>query len=444
MANTKKVFVMMSFEKTFDWVYDDLIRPPFEDAGYDVVRADDITSQQNIIKSIIIGIHDADLIIADLSGLNANVFYELGIAHAKGKNVVLLSHDLANAPFNLRSYNIIGYEPRGSNFDYAKRRLLEIATDTDGAIAFGSPVSDFWPQRKSTGRTDSRRSDDLDDEDADGDSEDISGPRQRARESEPQKDAEENLHEDGPGTLDLALQIADSSEDGKKILEAIGVEIVALGEEARSLTPEVENLTKRKDARGLSTLFRRFSEFLNKKGDVINDLVVEFRAVWDASSNAMRTYFFHPDVDQASRTTALREVHQLSQGGASARDGVSGFISALRRMPNIERRFTKAKRRLVRVLEAFLVTITDVAALETRMIHIDQQMAREEKKTKVKVMLKADFKREVLRLWRQHKESSPDADAFSWWTRTIDARPNLTYRRRSNTDLWQVVQGWLQ
>ena len=333
----------MPFEKAFDWVYDDMIRPPFEDAGYDIVRADDITSQQNIIKSIVVGIHDADLIVADLSGLNANVFYELGIAHAKGKDVVLLSQDLANAPFNLRSYNIIGYEPRGSNFDYAKRRLVEIATDTDGTIAFGSPVSDFWPQPEPNGRTDSRRSDDRGEEDDDGNSDDEAEGREPLREPEPTEGSERNSDEDGPGTLDLAVQITDSSEDGKKILEAISTEIVALGEKANSLTPQVEVFAKRKDVRGLTALLQRFGAFLDEKGGIIDGLVVRFRAVWDTSSNAMRTYFFHPDVDKAARRTALDDVHQLSQGGESARDGVSGFITVLRQMPNVERRFTKAK-----------------------------------------------------------------------------------------------------
>ena len=444
MANTKNVFVMMPFGKTFDWVYDDLIRPPFEDAGHDVVRADDITSQQNIIKSIIIGIYEADIIVADLSGLNANVFYELGIAHAKGTNVVLMSQDLANAPFNLRSYNIIGYEPRGSNFDYAKRRLQEIATDTNGAIAFGSPVSDFWPQRKPSGRPDSKRSDDPADEDTDGDSDDARNQQQQPEKAETEggsKDSSDEPDEDGPGTLDLAVQIADSSEDGKKILEAISAEIVALGEEARSLTPQVEMLTKRKDARGLTTFFRRYGNFLDDKGSIINDLVVRFRAVWDTSSNAMRTYFFHPDVDKSARKTALKEVRQLSEGGGSAREGVSGFIFVLRGMPNVERRFTRAKRRLVKILEAFVAIIADVAALEERIIHIDRQMAKEKGTT---IMLKAEFKREVLKLWQAHKRSSPNADPLLWWTQTMDARPDLTYRRRSNTDLWQVLQGWLK
>ncbi len=395
----------MPFEKAFDWVYDDMIRPPFEDAGYDIVRADDITSQQNIIKSIVVGIHDADLIVADLSGLNANVFYELGIAHAKGKDVVLLSQDLANAPFNLRSYNIIGYEPRGSNFDYAKRRLVEIATDTDGTIAFGSPVSDFWPQPEPNGRTDSRRSDDRGEEDDDGNSDDEAEGREPLREPEPTEGSERNSDEDGPGTLDLAVQITDSSEDGKKILEAISTEIVALGEKANSLTPQVEVFAKRKDVRGLTALLQRFGAFLDEKGGIIDGLVVRFRAVWDTSSNAMRTYFFHPDVDKAARRTALDDVHQLSQGGESARDGVSGFITVLRQMPNVERRFTKAKRRLVKVLQAFLVIATDMAALEDRLVHIDQWVTRDRERKRTKIMLKAEFKREVLRVVARTQES---------------------------------------
>lgn len=69
----------MPFDKEFDEVYTDLIKPAFGAVGYNVKRADDIVSQQNILKDIVRSIAKADLIIADLTSLNANVFYELGM-----------------------------------------------------------------------------------------------------------------------------------------------------------------------------------------------------------------------------------------------------------------------------------------------------------------------------------------------------------------------------
>ncbi|GAI12942.1 unnamed protein product, partial [marine sediment metagenome] len=71
----------MPFDLEFDWIFNDLIKLALEEVGYDVKRADSILNQQNILKDVVRGIAEADLVVADLTGLNPNVFYEIGIAH---------------------------------------------------------------------------------------------------------------------------------------------------------------------------------------------------------------------------------------------------------------------------------------------------------------------------------------------------------------------------
>ena len=84
----QRVFVIMPFSKEFDDIYEHLIDTPFSEAGYNVMRADDILNQQNILADIIQSIKDSDFIVADLSKANPNVYYELGLAHACEKNVI--------------------------------------------------------------------------------------------------------------------------------------------------------------------------------------------------------------------------------------------------------------------------------------------------------------------------------------------------------------------
>jgi hypothetical protein len=56
-------------------------------------------------------IEEADVIIADCSGRNPNVFYELGMAHALGKRVILITKDpIENAPTDIRHYEFIRYD----------------------------------------------------------------------------------------------------------------------------------------------------------------------------------------------------------------------------------------------------------------------------------------------------------------------------------------------
>jgi hypothetical protein len=52
-----------------------------------------------------------EVVIADMSTKNANVFYETGIAHTLGKTTILLSQSIDDVPFDLRHLNVIVYEP---------------------------------------------------------------------------------------------------------------------------------------------------------------------------------------------------------------------------------------------------------------------------------------------------------------------------------------------
>lgn len=94
-------FVLMPFEAELDAIYKTLIKPTVEEARFGLVcrRADDIRSTKAVIQDIWKSICEARLIIADLSHLNANVMYELGISHTLGKETVLIFQKGADDPF---------------------------------------------------------------------------------------------------------------------------------------------------------------------------------------------------------------------------------------------------------------------------------------------------------------------------------------------------------
>ena len=79
-----KAFVLMPFAPDFDDVFTSIIRAPLEAEGFTVERVDESRGTRNIMHDVLQGIALADLVIADLTGANPNVFYELGIAHALG------------------------------------------------------------------------------------------------------------------------------------------------------------------------------------------------------------------------------------------------------------------------------------------------------------------------------------------------------------------------
>lgn len=74
-------------------------------------RADAAVLTVPLLDKIKDYINRADIIIADCSGRNPNVFYELGIAHTLNKDVVLITHDaISEAPSDIRHYEFIRYD----------------------------------------------------------------------------------------------------------------------------------------------------------------------------------------------------------------------------------------------------------------------------------------------------------------------------------------------
>jgi hypothetical protein len=81
---------------------------PFEDSFNDVY--DEQIFAESILARIYNQIAKADLIVADMTGRNPNVFYEVGYAHALGKTVILLTKNADDIPFDLRHYAHIVYQ----------------------------------------------------------------------------------------------------------------------------------------------------------------------------------------------------------------------------------------------------------------------------------------------------------------------------------------------
>lgn len=77
---------------------------------YEVRRADDDADPGSITPRIVASIVNADLVVADLTGFNANVFYELAIAHGYKKATVQLLDKEFRPPFDLKDINTIGYD----------------------------------------------------------------------------------------------------------------------------------------------------------------------------------------------------------------------------------------------------------------------------------------------------------------------------------------------
>ncbi|MFJ5468424.1 response regulator [Pectobacterium carotovorum] len=94
----------------FTRVYNHLIKPACEAAGFDATRADDSKSSHMIVVDILKKIVESDIVICDLSGKNPNVLYELGLRQAFNKKTVLIKDDKTDNIFDVQSFRYIQYD----------------------------------------------------------------------------------------------------------------------------------------------------------------------------------------------------------------------------------------------------------------------------------------------------------------------------------------------
>jgi hypothetical protein len=119
-------FVMMPFGEWFDRYYQEIYVPAIKEAGFEPVRADELFTTGSVVEQIWEQIEKAKLLLADLSGKNPNVFYELGLAHAARKPVVFTAGQLDDVPFDLRHLRVIIYDVREPEW---AARLRKSVTD---------------------------------------------------------------------------------------------------------------------------------------------------------------------------------------------------------------------------------------------------------------------------------------------------------------------------
>jgi hypothetical protein len=109
MAPKQFVFVLMPFDEKFKDIYTYGIKGAAEEVGAYAERLDEQLYAEGMLDRIFNQISKADVIVADMTGKNPNVFYEVGYAHALGKLVILLTQDSADIPFDLKHRSHIVY-----------------------------------------------------------------------------------------------------------------------------------------------------------------------------------------------------------------------------------------------------------------------------------------------------------------------------------------------
>ncbi len=154
-APPKKIcFVIMPFSKTNSctkeqWteIFHEMIKAAVEESGYHYECFRACLDIGNIIKDILINLNRADVVIADLTDRNPNVFYELGVRHALRDATVLITQRMEDVPFDLRQYALVEYDwtTKKGRTDFKEKihRVFAIVEERPRDSNLTSPVREY-------------------------------------------------------------------------------------------------------------------------------------------------------------------------------------------------------------------------------------------------------------------------------------------------------------
>jgi hypothetical protein len=118
-------FVIMSFsgEAHLEDSYEMAVKPAIEALGFRCERVDEQHFNGGIMEQVLDNIRKAQFIVADMTGARPNCYYELGMAHALKKDVVLIARQGSDVHFDIRGFNFIFYDRIGDLQSQLKRRI---------------------------------------------------------------------------------------------------------------------------------------------------------------------------------------------------------------------------------------------------------------------------------------------------------------------------------
>lgn len=135
----EKCFVMMPISDQGDYpeghftkIYEQILKPAIEDAGYEAYRVDENASSVLITDKIFKAIQECPMALCDLSNRNPNVLYELGLRQAYDKPVVLVQDEKTDKIFDISGISTVFYQSNRlyENVFDARKKITKAIVDT--------------------------------------------------------------------------------------------------------------------------------------------------------------------------------------------------------------------------------------------------------------------------------------------------------------------------
>lgn len=129
-------FVLIPHTDEYDELFISIIKPALESHELKVLKASDIFKPGNILSQVWAQIRSAEVVIADVSGQNANVIFELGLCYGIHRCPILLTRNPDELPFNIRNLRYIEYEDSMKGAEKLKKDLSRAVAEFLSAVRY--------------------------------------------------------------------------------------------------------------------------------------------------------------------------------------------------------------------------------------------------------------------------------------------------------------------
>ena len=327
---------------------DAIISPTLRSARYEPRRADTTLDQRAVMNDVIEGLQTANLVIADLTGRNANVFYELGIAHVLQKPVIILAQDKEDIPFDLSAYRTLIY-----SIGLAAKPTLRIEEDLSGPlrllldatargeVTFRNPFTDFAS----------------------------AGPEAPATPA-----AEET-----EGVLDTLLRLQEDTPKFEAVTNRLNEVIESLGKKQGDLNPEVAEAAQKQDIKGALLIMKRvpamWSEHADRLQPIIDDELLPLTISLETGLlGEVRAALLADDAERQKK--ALETVKTLRDSSTQAGASAAELAATIRKNSNWSSVLMAPGNRLASTLERTVMAIQTVAELPSAAQQLIDQTKR--------------------------------------------------------------------
>lgn len=295
-------------------IYDQVIRSACEFLGIEAVRADQISIAGDITEQVFRRLFDADLVIADISGANANVMYELGLRHSLNALTIQVSDVDTPLPFDVKVVRTIPIKRTQFGLVDARKKLVKaIEQGLEGRFDM-VPATRVWQALGSASATD------------------VSVYLGDALDTQSPVDPD-----DSDGYFEIMMALEGSFNDVNTSIGEIAACLVEMNEETTQSTNEMSMMASTATPQIRLNLLRRFADVFKARAETFDSLTAKYETdlhSLDAKVSPLLGLMaeYESIRNQEGSDAFLESVSKLAAAARDAFSGLSGFTSSVQQL----------------------------------------------------------------------------------------------------------------